>query len=75
MNFKCYTVKGILVKIEKIINEGIIESCGIDDHEYISRFGEEQPIRNEYEMWVSQGNIPIFIETTFNELFGIENDE
>jgi hypothetical protein len=61
MHFKIYLKNGLLAKIEKIDSETIV-STGVDDLFYFTEFGYLEGIREDYELWVSEGNVPEVIE-------------
>ena len=58
MMFKGIVLKGSLVKLEKYIDEEKVSECGIDSQESQALWGDQQPLRAEYEAWVSNGGNP-----------------
>ncbi len=67
MIFKGIVLKGSLVKLEKYEEDILVSQCGIDSEKAIEVWGVSSPLREEYELWVSQGNCPEYIFTDYIE--------
>lgn len=58
MIYKGLVVAGVLIKLEKYDGEKKMAECGIDNDHAQQKWGPQQPLRAEYEKWVSEGGIP-----------------
>ena len=58
--FKGIVLKGCLIKLEKWENDQKVAECGIDTDRAQELWGNQQPLRAEYEKWVSEGGCPIY---------------
>jgi hypothetical protein len=60
MMFKGIVLKGCLIKLEKLENDQKVAECGIDTEKAQQLWGNQQPLRTEYEKWVSEGGCPVY---------------
>jgi hypothetical protein len=63
VSFKGIVYKGSLVKLEKHVDGEKVAECGIDSQEAQQLWGEQQPLRAEYEHFVSLIGAPEYILT------------
>lgn len=71
--FKGYLINGALVKLEKLIDGEIVAECGIDHPKHHELWGDEQPLRAEYELFTSVEGAPEYI--IVDSLPGLVYDE
>jgi len=61
--WKGYIFKAMLVKLEKYQNGIKVSQCGVDAKIFHDLWGSENSLRPEYELYVSQGNVPEYIKS------------